>query len=90
MLWRGSSLILLDLIPFRPDAVPLLTALASSEDMSELPVMLVSTNPTQAAEVADQFPQLVRDVLPKPLDLGDLFARLPQLAGVVVPHSGVP
>jgi DNA-binding response OmpR family regulator len=78
------DLILLDFIPFRRDAVRLLSALASSEDMPELPVLLVSTNPAHAAGVADQFPQLVRDVLPKPFDLNDLFARLHALAGVVV------
>jgi CheY-like chemotaxis protein len=79
------DLVLLDFIPFRQDAIRLLSALASSEDMHELPVMLVSTNSSQAAQIADQYPQLVRDVLPKPFDLDDFYAKLGQLVGVRAP-----
>jgi response regulator RpfG family c-di-GMP phosphodiesterase len=48
------DLVLLDFIPFQDSAIQLLSALASSEDLRELPVMLVSTNPTQAEQVAAQ------------------------------------
>jgi DNA-binding NtrC family response regulator len=76
------DLVLLDFIPFQSDASQLLSALASSEDMRELPVMLVSTNPTQAEQVANQHSQLVRDILPKPFELDDLFRKLQRLMGV--------
>ncbi len=78
------DLVLLDFIPFRPDAIQILSALASSEDMRELPVMLVSTTPSQAEQVAAQYPQLVRDILPKPFELDDLFAKLQRLMGITV------
>ncbi len=79
------DLVLLDFIPYQHDAIQLLSALASSGDMHELPVMLASTHPSEAAQVADQYPQLVRDVLPKPFDLDDLFTKLGRLVGVLAP-----
>lgn len=47
--------------------------------------MLASTNPSEAAQMADQYPQLVRDVLPKPFDLDDPYAKLGQPVGVLAP-----
>jgi DNA-binding response OmpR family regulator len=79
------DLVLLDYVPFREEAAHLLLALASTADLKELPVMLASTSPDLASQLADRYPQLVREVLPKPFAVADLYARLGRLVGVQAP-----
>jgi CheY-like chemotaxis protein len=79
------DLLLLDVVPARSDAARLLAALADSEDLHEFPVLLASTSPQLAEALAKQYAALVREVLPKPFELDDLYARLHRLVRVTMP-----
>jgi CheY-like chemotaxis protein len=73
------DLLILDVVPYRGDAERLLDSLCDDDGLSELPVLLACTSAGIAERVAERFPDLVRDVLPKPFDLNDFFARLERL-----------
>lgn len=73
------DLLILDVVPFRGDAEQLLDLLRDDEELNELPVLLASTSAGSAERLAERFDDLVRDVLPKPFNLDDFFARLERL-----------
>lgn len=74
------DLLILDVVPYQGDAERLLDLLRDDDDdLSELPVLLACTSASIAERVAERFPDLVREVLPKPFDLDDFFARLGRL-----------
>lgn len=79
------DLLLLDVVPARSDADRLLAALAGSGDLNEIPVLLASTSARLAEGLANQYPSLVREILPKPFELDDLYARLHRLVRVTMP-----
>ena len=79
------DLILLDYVPFISDARLLLAALRDSADLHSLPVLLASTNPDAATDLASEFADQVVDVLPKPFDLDDLYRLMRQHLSVVTP-----
>lgn len=80
------DLLLLDVVPHkRNEALGLLEALAASPDVQQMPVLLASTSPTAAEEVAQQFPGRVFDVLTKPFDIGDLYLMLNRAVDVPIP-----
>jgi CheY-like chemotaxis protein len=70
------DLVLLDVLPYRDDAARLLAELAATPDLKDLPIMLASTSPEVAEALAQQHPEQVREVLSKPFDLDDFFAKL--------------
>ena len=78
-------LLMLDVVPYRDDARTLLNALSADAELGNLPVMLASTNPKIAEQLADEYPDQVRDVLPKPFDLDELYAKISQLVGASIP-----
>jgi CheY-like chemotaxis protein len=73
------DLVLIDVVPYQQDAARLLRALAAA---IELPVMLASTRPQAAEALAQQYPQLVREVLSKPFEIEDFFVKLRHLIGM--------
>jgi CheY-like chemotaxis protein len=73
------DLLILDAVPYRDDAERLLDYLREDEELHELPVLLACTSAGIAERLAERFPDLVRDVLPKPFDLDEFFARLGRL-----------
>ena len=78
-------LLMLDVVPYHNDARTLLDALAADAELSSVPVMLASTSPKVAEQLADEYSDQVRDVLPKPFDLDELYAKISQLVGAPVP-----
>lgn len=80
------DVLLLDVVPFHNDAQLLLERLEHDPELSELPVILASTSPGAAERLANAHARLVRDILPKPFDLGEFFAILSR----VVPGLRVP
>jgi CheY-like chemotaxis protein len=79
------DLVLIDVVPYQQDAARLLEALAAAIDLQELPVMLASTRPQAAEALAQQYPQLVREVLGKPFEIADFFVKLRHLIGMNTP-----
>ncbi len=73
------NLLILDVVPYRGDAEQLLDHLRDDDDLNELPVLLACTSAGIAERLAERFPDLVRDVLPKPFDLDEFFTRLERL-----------
>lgn len=73
------DLVILDIIAHQKDGPLLLGRIADDPGLSHLPVMLASTNPRVAEELANTYPNVVRDILPKPFDLDDFFATLNRL-----------
>lgn len=73
------DLLILDVVPYRGDAEQLLDELRDDDDLNELPVLLACTSAGIAERLAERFPDLVRDVLPKPFDLDEFFTRLERL-----------
>jgi DNA-binding response OmpR family regulator len=79
------DLLLLDVVPFRNDAEPLLERMEADDELRHVPVMVASTSPKAAEAAANAHAALVRDILPKPFDLGDFYAKLEGLvAGIQV------
>jgi response regulator RpfG family c-di-GMP phosphodiesterase len=70
------DLVVVDVVPSHEDAARLLAELAATPDLQDLPIMLASTSPQIAEALAQQYPEQVREVLSKPFDLDDLFAKL--------------
>lgn len=80
------DLLILDLVPYQSDGMLLLERVASDAELSAIPVMIACTNPGLAERAANAHANVVRDVLPKPFDLDDFYARLSRLLdGVRVP-----
>jgi CheY-like chemotaxis protein len=77
------DLVLLDVVPYREDAARLLAELAATPDLQDLPIMLASTTPQVAEALAQHYPEQVREVLSKPFDLDDLFAKLSQFVEIL-------
>lgn len=73
------DLLILDIIAHQKDGPILLARIAEDEELHNLPVMLASTNLRIAEELANTYPNVVRDILPKPFDLEDFFAKLNHL-----------
>ncbi|HST87861.1 MAG TPA: hypothetical protein VLJ14_05730 [Ktedonobacterales bacterium] len=73
------NLLILDVVPYRGDAEQLLDHLRDDDELNELPVLLACTSAGIAERLAERFPDLVRDVLPKPFDLDEFFTRLERL-----------
>lgn len=73
------DLVILDIIAHQKDGPLLLERIAEDPKLQRLPVMLASTNPRVAEQLANTYPNVVRDILPKPFDLEDFFAKLNQL-----------
>jgi DNA-binding response OmpR family regulator len=69
------DLLILDVVLFRSDAQVLLEAMAADADLAQLPVLTASTSVGAAEHLAKSYPMLVRDVLPKPFDVGGRAAR---------------
>lgn len=78
---RGAQpmLLILDVVPYQPDAGLLLERLAADEDLYELPVMLASTSAGVAEALAQRYSALVRDILPKPFNLDEFYRKLHRL-----------
>jgi CheY-like chemotaxis protein len=74
--------VLVDVVPYRDDAARLLAELAATPDMHDLPIMLASTSPQVAEALAQQYPGQVREVLSKPFEFDDLFAKLSQFVEI--------
>ncbi len=70
------SLLLLDVIPFRPDAEKLLAAMEADPDLRRVPTIVASTSARVAERAAAAHPQLVRDILPKPFGLDEFYETL--------------
>ena len=80
------DLLILDVIPYRHDAELLLSRMAEDSALRRLPVMLASTSPGLAEQLANTYSDLVRDVLPKPFNIDDFYLLLKRLiVGVYVP-----
>jgi DNA-binding response OmpR family regulator len=80
------DLLMLDVVPYTNDAVQILERMNHESDLDHLPVMLVSTNQHTAEQLAEAYAPLVREVLPKPFDIDELYAKLSQLvANIQVP-----
>ena len=73
------DLLILDIVSHQKDGPILLARIAADAELQHLPVMLASTNPRVAEQLAGTYANVVRDVLPKPFDLDDFFAKLNQL-----------
>ena len=73
------DLVILDIISHQQDGPILLGRIAEDEKLRNLPVMLASTNPRVAEQLANTYANIVRDILPKPFDLEDFFAKLNHL-----------
>ena len=82
------DLLILDIVAHEKDGPILLARIAEDEDedLSHLPVMLASTNPRIVEELANRYPNVVRDTLPKPFDLEDFFAKLNRLVVGINAH----
>jgi CheY-like chemotaxis protein len=79
------DLLILDIVPFRNDAEPLLERMEADDELRHLPVMAASTSKKAAEAAANEHASLVRDILPKPFDLEDFYAKLESLvAGIQV------
>lgn len=82
----GPDLLILDVVPYRNDARLLLERIAADDELRELPILLASTSAGVAEELANAYGNQVLDVLPKPFDLDDFYAKLSHiLVGVSVP-----
>ena len=79
------DLLILDVTPYPASARHLLDALAATDDLRHLPVMLASTNPGIAERIANDHGECVREVLPKPFDLQDFYLKLRQVVGITMP-----
>jgi CheY-like chemotaxis protein len=79
------DLLIVDVTPYPDSARHLLDALAATDDLRHLPVMLASTNLKLAEQVADDHADFVRDVLPKPFDVEDFYLKLHRLMGITMP-----
>ena len=79
------DLLILDVVPGRNEPEMLLDMLAEEDDLDRLPVLLASTSAGLAERLASEHDNLVRDVLAKPFNLDDFYARLNKLIGVTVP-----
>lgn len=80
------DLVILDVVPTRGDAAELLDLFESDRQLARLAIMLASTSAGLAEQLADRHAGLVRDVLPKPFELDDFYAKLAQLVrGARVP-----
>ena len=73
------DLLILDVVPFREDADLLLSQLEAEDDLMGLPVLLASTTPGFAEQVAQTHADFVRDILVKPFDLDSFYALLRRL-----------
>jgi DNA-binding response OmpR family regulator len=73
------DLLILDVVPFREDADLLLSQLEAEDDLMGLPVLLASTTPGFAEQIAQSHADLVRDILVKPFDLDSFYALLRRL-----------
>ena len=80
------DLLILDIVAHEKDGPILLARIAADEELSHLPVMLASTNPRVVEELANTHPNVVRDILPKPFDLEDFFAKLNRLVVGINAH----
>ena len=79
------DLLILDVVPFRDDAGPLLERMEADDELRRVPVMVASTSPKAAEAIANEHASLVQDILPKPFDLEEFYAKLESLvAGVQV------
>lgn len=80
-------LLIFDVVPYHLETCQaFLDRLAADLELKELPVMLASTTPDIAERVAQSHADLVRDVLPKPFDLDDFYAKLNKLVvGTIAP-----
>lgn len=80
------DLLLLDVVPYRNDARLLLERIAADAELHNMPIMLASTSAGVAEELANTYGDHVLDVLPKPFDLNDFYAKLSRLlVGVRMP-----
>lgn len=80
------DLLILDVVPYRRDAEMLLQRMAEDAEFHGLPVLLASTSASIAERLADTYSNFVRDVLIKPFDINDFYARLGRLVvGARVP-----
>lgn len=70
------DVLLLDVVPFQRDAQLLLDRLEQDATLGELPVILASTIPAVAEQLAETHASLVRDILSKPFDIDDFFTIL--------------
>ena len=78
------DLLLLDAVPYRNDADLLLDSLQADKDLSGLPVLLASTLPGFAEQVAARHDDFVREILPKPFDIDDFIGMLSRLLGKAI------
>jgi DNA-binding NtrC family response regulator len=77
------NLLLLDVIPFRPVAERLLDEIEADPGLWQMSVIVASTSPAAAAQVAKAHPRLVRDILPKPFGLDEFYDTLSRhVAGI--------
>jgi response regulator RpfG family c-di-GMP phosphodiesterase len=75
------DLVILDVVPYQTAAATLLDLLEQDPALCTLPVMLASTSPEAAEQVANAYDQLVRDILPKPFDLDAFYVKVHRIAG---------
>ncbi|MFI5274922.1 MAG: two-component system response regulator [Ktedonobacterales bacterium] len=80
------DLLILDIVPYQRDAPALLQRIAADAELARLPVMLASTSPGVAERLAETYPAIVRDILPKPFDLDVFFAKLNRLVAGINAH----
>ena len=73
------DLVILDYVPYQHNSVELLELLSDDPELRHLPIILASTNVAQAEQVANTYDTLVRDILPKPFDIEEFFAKLTRL-----------
>lgn len=80
------NLLILDVVPYRNDARALLETMTADAELAHLPVLTASTSTGAAEQLANAYPDLVREVLPKPFDVGDLLALVSKLiVGIKAP-----
>ena len=80
------NLLILDVTPYPHAAVELLEHMERDDELKQLPVLVASTSPRVAEDVADAHADIVREVLPKPFDLDAFYTTLRRLvAGIVAP-----
>lgn len=73
------DLLILDVVPYRSDAQVLLEAMAADAELSHLPVLTASTSSGATEQLANAYPNLVRDTLPKPFNVDDLLTLVSKL-----------
>jgi len=80
------DLLILDVVPYTDDAIQILERMKDDSDLQNIPVMLISTSTNTAERIAETYTSLVREVLSKPFELDDLYAKLSKLiSGIRAP-----